>query len=332
MADHLFRALETCEQDGRYRTSLVQRNVNELPEHDVLVDVHWSSLNYKDALSASGNKGVTRHYPHTPGIDAAGVVLLDRSGRLAPGTEVIITGYDLGMGTAGGYGERIAVPGQWVLPCPAGLALQDTMVLGTAGLTAGLCVRALLQAGLTPEQGDVLVTGASGGVGSIAVALLAQLGFRVVAMTGKTLAHDWLRSLGAAECLDRSELAAGQDKPMLAPRWAGAVDVVGGQVLAQVIKTTRYGGAVACCGLTGGAELPLTVFPFILRNVRLLGVDSVEQPLAEKAAIWDLFGGPWKLEALPAICSGIYSLDELPEQFDDILAGRIRGRVLVKVG
>ncbi|WP_111656505.1 YhdH/YhfP family quinone oxidoreductase [Isoalcanivorax indicus] len=327
-----FAALLTTEQDGRYRTELVQRSLDDLPEGDVLIRVQWSSLNFKDALSASGNKGVTRRYPHTPGIDAAGLVVSDASGTFAEGAAVMVTGYDLGMNTAGGYGEYIRVPAAWVVRLPEGLKARDAMLLGTAGLTAGLCVQALLDSGVAPEDGDILVTGATGGVGSLAVALLAHLGFTVVAGTGKADAHDWLRALGAASCLDRDALfGESSARPMLKPRWAGAVDTLGGEPLASVIKSTAYGGSVACCGLAASTDLPLTVFPFILRNVRLLGVDSVEQPLAAKTAVWQRLATDWRLPVLEQIVAAEVGLADLPAWFERILAGGVRGRVLVRV-
>ena len=326
----MFSALLTTEQAGQYQTALVQRRLDELPPGEVLIRVQWSSMNYKDALSASGNKGVTRQYPHTPGIDAAGQVVSDDSGTFAEGTAVLVTGYDLGMNTAGGYGEYIRVPASWVVRLPDSLGAREAMLLGTAGLTAGLCVQALLDSGVTPEDGEVLVTGATGGVGSLSVALLAHLGFSVVAATGKDDAHDWLKASGAASCVGREALAdAG--RPMLKPRWAGAVDTLGGEPLASVIKSTAYGGSVACCGLAASTDLPLSVFPFILRNVRLLGVDSVEQPLAVKAAIWQRLATDWRLPQLEQVLAEEVSLQALPGWFERILAGGVRGRVLVRV-
>lgn len=326
----MFSALLTTEQAGQYQTALVQRQLDELSPGEVLIRVQWSSMNYKDALSASGNKGVTRQYPHTPGIDAAGQVVSDDSGTFAEGTAVLVTGYDLGMNTAGGYGEYIRVPASWVVRLPDTLDAREAMLLGTAGLTAGLCVQALLDSGVTPEDGEVLVTGATGGVGSLSVALLAHLGFSVVAATGKDDAHDWLKALGAASCVGREALAdAG--RPMLKPRWAGAVDTLGGEPLANVIKSTAYGGSVACCGLAASTDLPLSVFPFILRNVRLLGVDSVEQPLAAKAAIWQRLATDWRLPQLEQVLAEEVSLQALPGWFERILAGGVRGRVLVRV-
>ena len=327
-----FNALQTVEEGDGFATRLVQRTLDDLPPGDVLIRVQWSSLNYKDALSASGNRGVTRSYPHTPGIDAAGVVVTDSSDTFAEGTPVLVTGYDLGMNTAGGYGEYIRVPAGWVLKLPAGLDARVAMLHGTAGLTAGLCVQALLDAGVTPADGEVLVTGATGGVGSFAVALLAHLGFQVVAGSGKAEAADWLTQLGATALIDREAMLAGAGKPVLKPRWAGAVDTLGGEPLANAVKGTRYGGAVACCGLAASTDLPLTVFPFILRNVRLLGVDSVEQPLSAKAAVWERLATDWRIPVLESLCAAETDLAGLEPWFGTILQGGVRGRVLVKVG
>ncbi|MCH8542806.1 MAG: YhdH/YhfP family quinone oxidoreductase [Alcanivorax sp.] len=326
-----FAALQTRAEGEGYTTTLVQRTLEDLPEGEVLVRVQWSSLNYKDALSASGNKGVTRQYPHTPGIDAAGEVVSDSSGTFAEGAGVIVTGYDLGMNTAGGYGEYIRVPAAWVTRLPQGMDARTAMLFGTAGLTAGLCVQTLLDSGVTPEDGEVLVTGATGGVGSLSVALLAHLGFRVVAGTGKADAADWLTTLGAVSLLSREEMLAGAERPVLKPRWAGVVDTLGGEPLANAVKSTAYGGSVACCGLAASTALPLNVLPFILRNVRLLGVDSVEQPLAAKAAIWQRLATDWRLPVLEQIVAAEVSLADLPPWFDTILKGGMRGRILVRL-
>lgn len=325
-----FRALRTEQRGDQFVSSVVQRSVEELPPGDVLVKVEWSSLNYKDALSATGNKGVTRKYPHTPGIDAAGVVVEAGAGLWKVGDKVILTGYDLGMNTDGGYSEYVRVPAEWLVSSPLGLTGRDAMLLGTAGLTAALCVSSLIDAGMS-EQGDVLVTGATGGVGSIAVALLAQLGYRVIALTGKADAHDWLRELGAAECICRENILEGAGKPMLKPRFSGVVDTVGGDILAAAVKSLEYGASAACCGMAASADLPLNVFPFILRGVNLLGVDSVELPVEIKQQVWDLLATDWSLHALDKLVAAEVSLNQLPEWFDKILAGEVRGRVLVKV-
>ena len=325
-----FKALRVSEEQGQYVARVVTRTIDELPAGEVLIRVRWSSLNYKDAMSASGNKGITRNFPHTPGIDAAGVVEASSVAELAVGDEVIVTGYDLGMNTAGGFGQYIRVPAAWVLKRPTGLSLRDSMVLGTAGLTAALCIDKLERAGLAPGNGPVLVTGATGGVGSIAIAMLAQQGHEVVAVTGKADQADFLRKLGASEVLGREELQAGTNKVLLNQRWAGAVDTVGGDILFNIVKSLRYDASVACCGLTAGGQFQASVFPFILRNVNLLGVDSVEQPLVVKASMWDRLSLQWKTD-LSQLEQEV-ALEQLPEYLDTILAGGMVGRAVVNLG
>lgn len=292
-SDTQFKAWRVEERDGSYKGGEQTLSTTELPAGEVLIKVSHSSLNYKDALSASGNKGVTRSFPHTPGIDAAGEVVESATGTPAVGSQVIVTGYDLGMGTAGGFGEYIRVPSAWCVSMPAGWKSETAMVYGTAGLTAGLCVQKLLTMGAHPEQGEVAVSGASGAVGSIAVELLAKLGFEVVAISGKADHAGALKALGAADVVGRDTLAEGK-KPMLKPTFAHAVDTVGGSPLAELLKQILPGGSVSCCGLVAGPQLQTTVLPFILRGVNLLGVDSVEIPLAEKEAVWTKFAGDWK--------------------------------------
>lgn len=287
-----YRAWQVSEHEGHYSGHEVSLDTADLPANDVLIRVSHSSLNYKDALSASGNKAVTRNYPHTPGIDAAGEVIESVDGGPAVGSQVLVTGYDLGMGTAGGFGEFIRVPASWCIAMPEGWSAKTAMTYGTAGLTAGLCVHKLLTMGATPEQGKVAVSGASGAVGSVAVEILSVLGFDVVAISGKVDQEETLRTLGAAQIMGRDALAE-QEKPLLKPMFANAVDTVGGAPLAEMLKQMQPGGSVSCCGLVASADLPTSVLPFILRGVNLLGVDSVEIALAGKQAIWDKLAGPW---------------------------------------
>ncbi|MCK2147668.1 YhdH/YhfP family quinone oxidoreductase [Marinobacter alexandrii] len=287
-----FKAWRVEEHDGSYVGSEQTLNTADLPEGEVLIRVSHSSLNYKDALSASGNKGVTRSFPHTPGIDAAGEVVEDASGKLASGTAVLVTGFDLGMNTDGGFGEYIRVPTGWCVPMPAGWDARTAMIYGTAGLTAGLCVQKLLTMGAQPAQGPVAVSGASGAVGSVAVELLAKLGFEVVAISGKADHAADLKALGASDVVGREALSE-EKKPMLKPVYGNAVDTVGGTPLAELLKQIKPGGSVSCCGLVAGPQLQTTVLPFILRGVNLLGVDSVEIPLADKQAVWGKFSGDW---------------------------------------
>lgn len=314
----------------RFTRSIVERHVDDLPAGELVVRVRWSSLNYKDALSATGHPGVTRHFPHTPGIDAAGEVVSDTSGCFRPGEKVIVTGYDLGMETDGGFGQLIRIPAAWAIPLPAELTLRDAMIYGTAGLTAALSVHALVNHGIRPEDGEVLVTGATGGVGSVAVALLAHLGYQVTAATGKPEAAAFLTNLGAALVLPREEVTANVERPMLKERWAGVIDCVGGDTLAAAVKATRYGGSVTCCGLVGSPDLNINVYPFILRGVNLLGVDSVQCPLALRTAVWHRLAGDWRLPQLPMLVEEC-SLEGLEEKITAILKGQLQGRTVVRL-
>lgn len=294
MQSYSFEALVVREaEQGVMVRRMERRQTDDLPPGDVLVRVLFSSLNYKDALSAAGNRGVTKRYPHIPGIDAAGVVVWSDHADLRPGDEVLVCGYDLGMNTSGGFGQYIRVPAAWVLPRPATLTAEQAMQIGTAGFTAAQSVSALLKAGLKPTDGPVLVTGATGGVGTFAIALLSHNGFTVTAATGKVDAHPFLRRLGATDFLSREQATAGQERMLLRERWAGVVDTVGGQILAAAIKSTKYGGIVACCGNAASGELPVSVYPFILRGVTLTGIDSAQCPLVRRKEIWELLAGKW---------------------------------------
>lgn len=326
-----FQAYQVSEgKDGKFSGRIVSREVDQLPAGEVLVQVQYSCLNYKDALSNIGNRGVTRNYPHTPGIDAAGIVRKSDSDRFSSGQQVIATGYDLGMNTAGTFAEMIRVPADWVLPLPEGLSARESMIIGTAGFTAAQCVEKLMHNGLETSDGPVLVTGASGGVGIMAVALLAKLGFAVTASTGKEASHELLKALGAAEIIDRNVLSEANPRPMLKQQWAGAVDVVGGETLSNVVKSLRYGASVACCGLVESPEFPATVFPFILRAANLLGIDSAEAPPEKKIALWKRLASDWKPAGLENIATEI-SLDQLSESLDTVLRGQALGRFLLRL-
>ena len=329
MSDITFRAMVVSKTDEKtYTREVTERSISDLPEGEVLVRVRYSSLNFKDGLSCIGNPGVTRNYPHTPGIDASGEVAESSDSRFKIGDSVIVTSYDLGMSTPGGFGQYIRVPAEWVVPLPEGLSLKDSMIFGTAGYTAALSVHALQKHGITPEQGEIVVTGSTGGVGSVAVALLSHLGYTVVASTGKKEETDFLKGLGAAEIVSREEVNDESKKPLLRERWAGAVDTVGGTTLAALLKATKRGGAVAATGLVASAELSTTVFPFILRGVSLLGIDSGFTPTKLRRKIWNKLAGIWKfpqLEQLKIDCT----LEELDPEIDKILAGGQRGRVVV---
>ena len=324
-----FKAFITEETDEGFVSSIKDRSIDDLPDGNVLIKVLFSSLNYKDALSASGNKGVSRNYPHSPGIDAAGIVEESDSDEFFKGDEVIVTGYDLGMNTSGGFSEYIRVPKEWIIKKPDNLSLEGSMAYGTAGLTAGLCVRKILLNGIKPEDGEVFVTGATGGVGIIAVMLLVKLGFNVVAITGKDDQTDLLVSLGAKEIINRSEFEGDMKSPLAKPRWAGGVDAVGSDILSNLITATHQRAAIACCGMVGGTNLNTSIFPFILRGLSLLGIDSAETLIEVKKEIWNNFASDWKLEKINDQIKDV-GLEELSSEIEKILKGEQVGRVRLK--
>ena len=310
------------------------RRIEEIPsdslgDGDVLVKVDWSCINYKDGLASSEKGRVARIDPLIPGVDYAGTVVESADPSLAPGTPVIVHGYDVGVAHHGGYATHALAARGWVVPVPAGLTTRTAMMVGTAGFTAALSVDALERAGLRPGTGPVLVTGATGGVGSYAVGMLAVRGYEVVASTGKAAAGDWLRSIGASDVIDRAETSAEQLKPLEKERWAGAVDCVGGSTLSYALRTTRYGGSVAASGLTGGSDLHTTVMPFILRGVNLLGIDSVQVDLASRIAMWGRIATDLKPTWLDTQESVVLGLGELAPKLDAILKGDVQGRLLV---
>lgn len=325
-----FTALQVTENDHAiFQRTLIEKPITALPEGDVLIKVHYSSLNYKDALSASGNKGVTRHYPHTPGIDAAGIVQSSDSDKFNPGDQVIVTGYDLGMNTSGGFGAYINVPAAWVLLCPNTLSLKESMAYGTAGFTAALSVHKLINSGVQPKDGDVLVTGATGGVATIAIALLDKLGYKVIAATGKAQAKEQLLSIGAKDLINRDEVDDASNRPMLKSRWAGVIDTVGGNTLATALKTTSYGGTVTCCGNIADDKFISSVYPFILRGISLLGVDSVQCPMSLREDLWSKLATTWKLD-LSSVTTEV-TLDGLEERIQLMLAGKHVGRTRIRL-
>ena len=324
-----FKAFVTEETEKGFTSSIQERSLNDLPAGDVLIKVLFSSLNYKDALSASGNKGVSRNYPHSPGIDAAGIVEESNLDHFSNGDEVIVTGYDLGMNTSGGFSQYIRVPKEWIIKKPDNFNLEESMAFGTAGLTAGLCVRKILLNGIKPEDGDIFVTGATGGVGTVAVMLLSKLGFNVIAITGKENQTDLLLSLGAKEVVNRSEFEGEMKSPLSKPRWAGGVDAVGSDILSNLITATHQRAAIACCGMVGGINLNTSIFPFILRGLSLLGVDSAETLIEVKKEIWHNFATDWKLEKINDQIKDI-GLDELDLEIEKILKGEQVGRVRLK--
>jgi len=324
-----FKALIVKEENGKFIREITDRSIDDLPRGDILINVQYSSLNYKDALSAAGNKGVTRRYPHTPGIDAAGVVVDTKSSKFTEGDEVLVTGYDLGMNTSGGFAEFIRVPAEWVVKIPDRLFIKESMILGTAGLTAGLALDRMEENGLDKE-GEVLVTGASGGVGSMATAILAKQGYKVVAGTGKTNQENYLKEIGAISLISRDEMIDKSRKALLSGRWSGVVDNVGGEILSTAIASTKQWGVVAACGNAASVELNTTVFPFILRGISLLGINSEKTPIELREKMWEKLANEWKPQNLRVMYEEC-SLEETNKKIEEILQGKIKGRVLVNV-
>lgn len=313
-----------------FERKIVTRKIKELPKGDVLINVKYSSLNYKDALSAIGNRGVTKNYPHTPGIDAAGIVVESKNDKFKIGDKVIVTGYDLGMNTSGGFGEYIRVPAEWVVKLPQNLTLRESMIYGTAGFTAALSVYKLLSSGIKTTDGEILVTGGTGGVGSIAISILSKLGYDVVAATGKLHEKEMLLNLGAKDIIDRNELDDNSGKALLKEKWAGVIDTVGGNILATAIKSTKYGGTVTCCGNVASHEFSTSVYPFILRGVTLFGIDSVQCPMDIRLEIWNKLSSDWKIDNLNDNVEEV-SLEGLSEKIDLILKGKHKGRTIVNL-
>lgn len=330
MSEQFKAMLVKEESDGSFSREITQRNFSDLPKHEVLIKVKFTSLNYKDALSYSGHKGITRNYPHTPGIDAAGIIEKSASSQFKEGDEVIVTGFDLGMNTWGAFGEYICVPAEWVYPLPKGLSLKEAMFFGTAGFTAAICIDKLELNGLSPDKGEVLVTGSTGAVGSLAVAMLSHLGYEVVAATGKLTEEAYLKSLGASEIMDRNILSEVNNKPFVKPRWAGVIDTVSGDIMVNAIKATKPNGSVACCGMITATDFTSSIFPFILRGINLLGVDSAEYPANDRLRIWEKIAGSLNFTNKENILIDT-DLDHLEDYLKKMLEGKVRGRVIPKI-
>lgn len=325
-----FKAFLVTEVEDSFERTIIEKNIEDLPNYDTLIKVSYSSLNYKDALSANGNRGVTKIYPHTPGIDAAGIVIESKNPNLIPGVEVIVTGYDLGMNTSGGYQEYIKVPSEWVTPLPENMSLKESMIYGTAGLTAAISVYKLIVKGeIKPEDGEILVTGATGGVGSVVVKILSKLGYEVVAVTGKLEESEFLMSIGAKRVIERGEVDD-TSRPILKGIYAGAIDTVGGNILSTAIKSLKYNGVATTCGNVAGASFESSVYPFIIRGVTLYGVDSVQITSSEREILWDKLSKNWKIEDLEKLSTEV-TLDELNDKIELILKGENKGRVVVKL-
>ena len=327
-----FRAFVVDNQEDQFSAGVRDLDEAQLPEGDVTIDVQWSSVNYKDGLAMLPKGRVVAKYPMVPGIDLAGTVRESSDARFSAGQSVLITGYDLGIAHFGGYAEVARVPADWVVPLPDGLTAEEAMVFGTAGFTAGLSVRALERHGVTPDSGPILVAGATGGVGSTAVAMLAKLGYTVAASTGKDDQHDYLRALGASEILSREDVSQESKRPLEKERWAGAVDPVGGATSAYILRTLKRDGVSAISGLTGGAGISTTVMPFILRGASLVGIDSVYCPMDVRSQVWQRLAGDWKPDALLNAIAVRTDLDGVADVADAILKGAVRGRTLVQIG
>ncbi|MEW4285500.1 NADPH:quinone oxidoreductase family protein [Priestia koreensis] len=328
---HTFKALVADKTDEDFSLSIKELNQSDLPEGDVLIKVYYSGVNYKDGLAGTSDGKIVSSYPFVPGIDLAGIVMSSTDERFQEGDPVIATSYEIGVTHFGGYSEYARVPADWVVPLPDGLTLKEAMILGTAGFTAALSVHRLEENGLTPEKGPVLVTGATGGVGSLALSMLAKRGYTVEASSGKSSARDYLTSLGATNVLTRDDVYSGKLKALDRQQWAGAVDPVGGKQLASILSKIQYGGSVAVSGLTGGAKVPTSVFPFILRGVNLLGIDSVYCPMSLRRKLWERMASDLKPAQLEDTVHRELTLGELPEALPQILEGSLTGRMIVRI-
>ncbi|MCZ0871106.1 acryloyl-CoA reductase [Peribacillus sp. AS_2] len=326
-----FDALVVNKQDNQFTVNIQELSLDDLPQGEVLIRVHYSGVNYKDSLAAIPNGNIVSSYPIVPGIDMAGVVVSSEDSRFKEGDEVIATSYGIGVSQSGGYSQFARVPAEWIVPLPDGLTMKEAMIIGTAGFTAALSVLRLEENNLTPEQGSVLVTGATGGVGSFAVSILSKLGYSVEASTGKESEHGYLKAIGASTIVSREDVYDGKLRALGKQKWSGAVDPVGGEPLASVLSQIKYGGAVAVSGLTAGTSLPATVFPFILRGVNLLGIDSVNCPMDTRLKVWHRLATDFKLEDLEQLVQQEITLKELPDVLPTLLKGEARGRTIVKL-
>lgn len=325
----MFKSILINKADSDYQVELTESDESILPEGDVVVDIQYSSLNYKDALAITGKSPVVRRFPMIPGIDFVGTVASSSHPEFDEGMPVVLNGWGVGEVHMGGLSQKAKVKGDWLVPLPDSFDAKQAMAIGTAGYTAMLCVLALEHHEVTPDKGDILVTGAAGGVGSVAVSVLSKLGYRVVALTGRPEESEYVTNLGASEIIDRSELSE-PGKPLAKERWAGVVDVVGTHVLANACAGTKYGGVVTACGLAGGMDFPATVAPFILRGVSLIGVDSVMCPKYKRLEAWERLGQDLDLSKLGTIAN-VISLNEAIDTAQDLLDGKVRGRVIVDV-
>lgn len=326
-----FDALVVNKQEEQFSVDVQKLTINDLPEGEVLIQVHYSGVNYKDSLASIPNGNIVKNYPFVPGIDLSGVVVSSEDPRFKEGDEVIATSYEIGVSHFGGYSEYARIPAKWVVPLPAGLTLKKAMIIGTAGFTAALSVQRLQDNGVSPEKGKVLVTGATGGVGSFAISILSKLGFEVEASTGKASEQDYLTSLGATSIVPREEVFDGKIRALGKQKWVAAVDPVGGEPLAALLSQIQYGGSVAVSGLTAGGNVPTTVYPFILRGVNLLGIDSVYCDMETRLKVWERLANVYQSENLEEFIQQEVSLAQLPEFLPTLLKAQARGRILVKL-
>lgn len=326
-----FKALQVEEyESGKFRREISQVSIESIPEGNALIKVEYSSLNYKDALSARGHKGISKYYPHIPGIDAAGTIVQCNDNRFAEGCEVIVTGYDLGMNTKGGFGQYICVPTDWIVKLPQNMTLKESMIYGTAGFTAAICVHELIKRSITPDKGKILVTGATGGVGSMAIGILNKLSYLVTASSGKPESYDYLYKLGANEIIPRQEVNDTSSRPLLSGKWAGAIDNVGGNTLSTIIKSVSQHACVCVLGNVDGDTFDSTVYPFLLRGISLVGIDSASKSMTLRTELWNKLSDEWKFDELHNIYREV-SLDKLSDEIELILIGKQVGRVVVKL-
>jgi acrylyl-CoA reductase (NADPH) len=324
-----YKAFVVEETENGFTSSIKKLNTNDLKQNEVLIKVYYSSINYKDALSAIGNKGVTKRYPHTPGIDAVGEVVESKNESFTVGDKVIVTGNDLGMNTFGGFGQYIFVPAEWIVKLPEGLSMKESMIIGTAGFTAGISALRLTEL-VKPWDGKVLVSGATGGVGSVAISILSKLDYHVVAISGKKAEYDFIYSLGAKEIIPRSKFQEVDKRPILSAQYAGAIDTVGGPILENILKSVQPLGAVTTCGSVASTQLNMTVFPFILRGISFIGISAQNYPLELRKKLWNLLSENWKPDNLMQIYSEI-DIYQIDAAIQDILGGKLKGRTIIKI-
>jgi putative YhdH/YhfP family quinone oxidoreductase len=329
MQEFKYKAFVVEEVDGSFVSDIQTLSTKDLPIGDVLVRVHYSSVNYKDALSATGNKGITKKYPHTPGIDAAGIIEYSENEQYKAGDQVIVSGNDLVMNTSGGFGQFIRVPASWVVKLPEGLTLKEAMIIGTAGFTASISLSRLFEL-VKPTDGKVIVTGATGGVGSVALSLLSKLGYQTVAVSGKESEYDFLHNLGASEIISRAEFQQVDKRPMLSAQYAGAIDTVGGPILENILKSLQPLGAVTTCGSVSSTQLDMTVFPFILRGISLIGISAQNYPMHLRQSLWLKMSDEWKPAHLLSLYNEI-TLNDLKFTLQSILKGELKGRTIVRL-